>query len=295
MRVLVAIDGSECADVAVDLVGGLDWPSGTEIEVVEVVPAGIAVFGGPWPPAAPVDTSMIDRSIREQADLDLKTAVEKLAAPGRTVSMLTATGRAGDTIVSTAEQAGAQLIVVGSRGHGTLETMLLGSVSSEVIDHAHVPVLLARGREIKRVVYAWDGSDRAEAAVPVLTAWGVFGDAHVDVLSVADAEPPWWVRADMVGGEAWPEAYHDAAVPSRHQHEEMADQMAQWLRTAGLSAVPHCREGDPAEAIVDFARAHEVDLIVLGTHGRTGLRRLFLGSVARNVTLHAPCSVLVAR
>ena len=75
----------------------------------------------------------------------------------------------------------------------------------------------------------------------------------------------------------------------------LAEQMAEWLRTAGLNAVPLSREGDPAETIVAFAEAHEVDLIVLGTHGRTGLRRLLLGSVARNVTLHAHCSVLVAR
>ena len=71
--------------------------------------------------------------------------------------------------------------------------------------------------------------------------------------------------------------------------------MAEWLRAAGLNAVPTSREGDPAEVIVAFAAAHDADLIVLGTHGRTGLRRLLMGSVARNVVIHAPCSVLLAR
>ncbi len=295
MRVLVAIDGSECAGVAIDLVGGLHWPAGTEVRVLEVVPAGAAVFGGPWPPIPPLDTTLIDRDIREQASRDLQDAAEKLAGPGRSVETTVAAGRAGDTITSLAEQSEVDLIVVGSRGHGTLGTMLLGSVSSEVIDHAHVPVLVARGREIRRVVFAWDGSDRAEAAVAPLSAWGLFGDAHVDVLSIADAEPPWWARADMVSEEVAAEAYHEAAAPSRQQHEEMAERMAERLRTAGLDAVSVSREGDPAEAIVAFAKSHEVDLVVLGTHGRTGLRRLLLGSVARNVSLHAHCSVLVAR
>lgn len=295
MRVLVASDGSECAGVAIELVAELAWPDGTDIQILEVVPSGTAVFGGPWPPMAPIDTKAIDRSVREQAARNLEEAAERLAGPGRTVQTVTSTGRAGDAIVALAEQISADLIVVGSRGHGTLETMLLGSVSAEVIDHAHVPVLVARGRRIERVLFAWDGSDRAEAAVKPLTEWGIFADAHVDVLSVADAEPPWWVRAGIVGEEAAAEAYHEAAEPSRRQHEEMAEQMADWLRTAGLRAVPLSREGDPAETIVAFAAAHEADLVVLGTHGRTGLRRLLMGSVARNVVLHAPCSVLLAR
>ena len=295
MRVLVATDGSDCANVAVDLVAGLEWPAGTTIEVVEAIPSGVQVFGGPWPPIAPVDTSVFDTEIREQAGRRLRDAGDRLAGPGRTVEKATTSGRAGDAVVSLAEQSDADVIVVGSRGHGTLETMLLGSVSSEIVDHAHVPVLVARGRTVERVVFAWDGSDRAETAVRPLVEWGLFGRAHVDVLSVADAEPPWWVRAGMVSEETAAEAYHEAAEPSRRQHEEMAEQMADRLRTAGLDAVPLSREGDPAQTIVAFAEAHEVDLIVLGSHGRTGLQRLLMGSVARNVLLHAHCSVLLTR
>lgn len=295
MRVLVASDGSECATVAIELVAELPWPDGTDVRIVEVVPSGTAVFGGPWPPMAPVDMKTIDRSVREQAARNLDEAAQRLAGPGRTVETVTSTGRPGDAIVSLAEEANADLIVVGSRGHGTLETMLLGSVSAEVIDHAHVPVLVARGRRIERVVFAWDGSDRAEAAVGPLSEWGIFAQAHVDVLSVADAEPPWWVRAGIVGEETAAEAYHEAAEPSRRQHEEMAEQMAERLRRAGLDATPLSREGDPAETIVALAAAHDADLVVLGTHGRTGLRRLLMGSVARNVVIHAPCSVLLAR
>ncbi len=295
MRVLVATDGSKCSGVAVDLVAGLEWPEGTEIHVVEAVPSGVAVFGGPWPPITPVDTGAIDQDIREQAGRNLSEAAATLAGPGRSVETVALAGRAADTIISIAEQTEAELIVVGSRGHGTLETMLLGSVSSEVIDHAHVPVLVARGRKVERIILAWDGSEQAERAVSPLTEWGLFGSAPIDVLSVADAEPPWWVRAGFASDEVAAEAYRDAAEPSRRQHEELAEEMAGRLHQAGLTAVPVSREGDPAETIVAFAAAHDVDLVVLGTHGRTGLRRLLMGSVARNVILHAPCSVLLAR
>lgn len=295
MRILVGTDGSECAGVAIDLVAGLDWPRDSAIHVVEVVPSGVSVFGGPWPPITPVDTRGFDVDIRDQAARNLSEAADRLAGPERTVERSVRAGRAGDAIVSLAEQTEADVIVVGSRGHGTLETMLLGSVSSEIVDHAQVPVLVARGRAIENVVFAWDGSERAEAALPTLTDWGLFGDAHIDVLSVADADPPWWVRAGLVSDETAAEAYHDAAEPSRRQHEEMAAGMAERLRSAGLKADPVSQEGDPAEAIVAFAQGHEADLVVLGTHGRTGLRRLIMGGVARNVLLHAHCSVLLAR
>jgi nucleotide-binding universal stress UspA family protein len=281
--------------VAVDLVAGLDWPDETVVHAVEVVPSGVAVFGGPWPPMAPVDTSSIDADLREQAGRNLQAATERLAGPGRTVETSALAGRASDAIIALAEQVEADLIVVGSRGHGTIETMLLGSVSSEIVDHAQVPVLVARGRTIERVVFGWDGSERAEAAVPALTEWGLFEQAHVDVLSVADADPPWWVQAGLVSDETAAAAYHAAAEPSRQQHEEMAGHMAKRLRAAGLKADAVSREGDPAESIVAFAAEHAADLIVLGTHGRTGLLPLLMGGVARNVLLHAHCSVLLAR
>jgi nucleotide-binding universal stress UspA family protein len=75
----------------------------------------------------------------------------------------------------------------------------------------------------------------------------------------------------------------------------MARDMVHRLQEAGLEAVPERRDGDPAEQIVRAAESWEADLVVMGNHGRTGLRRLLMGSVARNVLLHAPCSVLIVR
>ena len=67
------------------------------------------------------------------------------------------------------------------------------------------------------------------------------------------------------------------------------------LHAAGFTVTPLIRQGDPAHEIVAEAKAREAGLIVVGTRGQTGLQRLILGSVARNVLLHAPCSVLVVR
>ncbi len=295
MRVLVATDGSECAGVAVDLVAAITWPPGSIIHAVEAVASGLAVFGGPWPPLPPVDTATFDDASHRQAEKNLGVVRAKLAGLGRSVETSVASGRAADVIVALAEQTSADVIVVGSRGHGTLESMLLGSVSAEVVDRAHVPVLVARGSELGRVVYAWDGSTCAERAAHVLTDWGIFPSSEVHVISVADAAPPWWADEDTVAQDVAIRAYEEAAEPSRRQHEQLARDMVHRLQEAGLEAVPQRRDGDPAEQIVRAAKSWDADLVVMGNHGRTGLRRLLMGSVARNVLLHAPCSVLIVR
>lgn len=293
MRVLVATDGSPCASVAVDLAAALAWPPGSEFHVVQAVPSGVTLFGGPWPPLPPADTAEFDAGIRHEAEAVLAVARGRLTGVGRSIETSVATGRPASVVVTLAEQIDADLIVVGSRGHGTLETMLLGSVSAEVIDRAHVPVLVARKPTVERVVYAWDGSACAGRAARTLTDWHVFRACSIDVLSVADAEPPWFAELGMAGPDAVFRAYEDAGEPSRQQHEQLARDMADLLGRAGLRAKPQRRDGDPAEQIVKFASAHDADLVLVGTHGRTGLSRLLMGSVARNVLLHASCSVLI--
>jgi len=67
------------------------------------------------------------------------------------------------------------------------------------------------------------------------------------------------------------------------------------LRSPGLRTESHVLEGDPRETLVDFAKAKHVDLVVVGSHGRSGIEKLLLGSVASHLVSHAPCSVLVVK
>jgi hypothetical protein len=87
----------------------------------------------------------------------------------------------------------------------------------------------------------------------------------------------------------------DAREATEREHETMAREMAGQLRVAGLTAEAELRTGDAASQIVAAAQAWDADLIVMGTHGHTGLERILLGSVARNVLQHAPSSILIAR
>jgi nucleotide-binding universal stress UspA family protein len=78
-------------------------------------------------------------------------------------------------------------------------------------------------------------------------------------------------------------------------HLEIAKRGTERLRTAGLTAETRVIVQDPRSALLDAARTGPMDLIVVGSHGRTGIQKLLLGSVASHVVTHAHCSVLVIR
>ncbi|MBI1795861.1 MAG: universal stress protein [Candidatus Eisenbacteria bacterium] len=87
----------------------------------------------------------------------------------------------------------------------------------------------------------------------------------------------------------------DVALPARTEHEELVARTEQQLRESGFATEGRLLAGDAREALVELARAERADLMVLGSHGRTGLARLMLGSVSSHAVSHAPCSVLVVK
>jgi nucleotide-binding universal stress UspA family protein len=294
MRLVVATDGSAAAQVAVDLVAGAEWPVGTIVRVVQAVETGAALFGGPWPAVAELQAGALESEIRRVARDAVEQARARLAKPGLEVDAEVLTGRPASVIVETATEMAADAIVVGSRGHGAIDSMLLGSVSAEVVDRARVPVLVARGTSIARVMVAWDGSDCARLAAGLVRGWPVLARSAVRVLSVADVGPPWWAGFPDAALPALMPMYIDAADALRRLHDELARDLTAELQAAGIDAAPERRDGDPATEIIAAAKAGEVDLVVMGTHGRSGIQRVVLGSVARNVLQHVRCSVLIA-
>jgi nucleotide-binding universal stress UspA family protein len=218
-----------------------------------------------------------------------------LARTGARIEGFLVHGRPGSSIADEAGAMAADLVVVGSRGHGRIATMLLGSTASEIVDHAPCPVLVARHRHLAPLAFADDGSASARHAEAVFTRWPIFAGLPVAVVTVAEVAVP--VAAGFTPGlyDQVLESYTRSADEAREEVREEADLEAHRLEDAGLVATPVALEGDPATEIVRFARERDVATIVMGTRGHTGLARLILGSTARNVLLHATCSVLVVR
>ena len=295
MRVLLATDGSERADVARQLVQSADWPASSTIRVVTVVELINLIGFAPWSSGLAVDAEAVEAEAAAQAELVLDEAARGLAGVRAGIECAVLRGRPASCIVEDARGFNADLIVVGSRGHGMIKSMLLGSVAGEVTDHAPCPVLVARLPFITRVVLAHDGSDFARAAEQALCAWPIFGHAAIEVASISDPPGPWFAPVSAVSQRPESPDYFERARDALEHHRQIAEGAARRLRQAGLRASAVVEAGDPATAIIRLADEHRADLVALGTHGRTGLERLLLGSVARNVMQHAPVSVLIVR
>jgi nucleotide-binding universal stress UspA family protein len=295
MRILLATDGSASAARARELVDRIEWPPETVIRVVAALERNSDLVGMPGQLTPSSDRRDIETSLVRRLDDSLDTAVRELSHGDRTVERILLRGRAASAIVQEAEDFEADLIVVGNRGHGRMNTMLLGSVSAEVVDHAPCPVLVSRGEDVTRILLAVDGSTPSEHAEHVLRDWPILAGRPVSVVCVAEVGMPWSTGMSPGIYDQVLESYTTAVDEARAQCLNFAEMTCERLRAAGYEATPEVREGGAAEEIVSAAKSVPVDLIVIGTRGHTGLARLVLGSVARNVLTHAHCSVLVVR
>ena len=289
MKAIIGTDGSPCAQVAMNLAAALPWPDGSELRVVAAVdPMSLyGPFVGFAPGVGEFEVSL-DNALEEVT----KAAADQLRVQGRTTDYKVVLGRPSTVLRDAAREMGADVILVGSRGHGSIASMVLGSVSAEVVDHAPCPVLVARGTRLERILLAHYGSDNAFSAERKLRDWPIFHHAHVDVVSVADAAQTWDVMLSAEVGFP-PERRGALESESQQQHETIAESSSRRLVAEGHQAETVVPFGDAAHQIISIAGQHGADLIVMGTRGNTGFKRLVLGSVARNVLTHAHCSVLV--
>ena len=296
MKIILAVDGTPSSERAGELVQSTAWPPGSTIRVVAAVHGAHGWIGLDGGAAVTELMAEVQDSFEHELEQTVARARDALVETGRTVETSVVRGRPSTVILDSATSDGADLIVLGSRGHGTWETMLLGSVSAEVLSHAPCPVLVARTDQVRRLMLATDGSDTARRAEDFLGAHRVFDGATVSVTSVTDVGLPWTaIGQEAMVSDQWIETHERLSEEARGVHRAFAEDAAERLRNAGYDATVHLLEGSPAHAIVEAARDLDLDLVVVGSRGHTGLSRLLIGSVARNVLLNAHCSVLVVR
>ena len=288
-RILYATDLSPASDAAwatAQVVGRL---FDAEIVVLTLV-ARIVSPAVEYLPPRIIDEALAaaDRTARE----GLARIIEGRVPPTLRVRSRVEGGPAADGIVDAAREEGAALIVMGTHGRTGLGRVVLGSVADRVVRLAPCPVLTVRARPdaaptarpIQRICHATDFSPSGRAAWSWALAFAEAAGAEIDLLHVTTH-----------------------AVPDRYLSPEVVARMAQGLRQEAearaeefVRQAPLGRErihvvipsGDPGVEIVTWAQARDADLIVMGTHGRSGLARWMLGSVAHHVVPSAPCPVV---
>lgn len=294
MRLMLAYDGSSSSDVARDLVARLPLPVGSAITMVTALEPSLPPFVGagfalPAEPSAAADEQLLAdlRAMLDEAALPLRTA-------DRQVEVRIVRGRPASALLDEAIAMRPDLLVAGSRGHGALASMLIGSVSAELVDHAPCPVLVARHPRVERLVVGVDGSPSGDGALALLQRWPLFAGQPATVVTVSEPSVDW---AGPIGPSMYPAWVHARrpAAERRAELEANAARATEQLARAGMAAAFELREGDPAEQLIAAAEVVGADLIVVGSRGLSTIPRLLLGSVARKVLLHAPQSVLVVR
>lgn len=141
-----------------------------------------------------------------------------------------------------------------------------------------------------RILLAIDDSRYSADAVEEVAARPWPPDTTVRVLSAVDTAPittePLFIASIDID---------NVQQEITRRYEELTTRTADSLRESGLTAETVVCQGDPRSVIVDEARDWSADLIVVGSHGYSGIKRWLLGSVAQSVVSHAPCSVEVVR
>jgi nucleotide-binding universal stress UspA family protein len=193
-----------------------------------------------------------------------------------------------DTILATVASEPAATLCMATHGRGGIRSTVLGSVSTQVVCRSNSPLVLVGPQcrtallpgERGRLLVCSDGSTLSDRIVPTAATW-----------SERLGLEPW--LTEVVGPDEDPEPAHEPhpnreVGAARTRLHALAGRMGPSVRTDVL-------HGSPGRSIPWFAERLPAALIALATHGRSGLTRISLGSVASDVVRHAPCPVLVSR
>lgn len=295
MRVLLAIDSSDVNQSVICEAIKRVWPPKTEFRILHVVDiAGMGRFA-----------AMLDEEKRVGEAL-VRTAAEKLSSPTRSVTTESLVGFPRTAISEYAKAWNADLILVGSRGHGAVARFLLGSVAQAVLRTAPCSVEIVR-RESRehlaphvglKILLATDGSHSSSVAAKSVASRPWPAGTQVKVISVVELLLPENAMSISSPAPVYPASLlEEVWADARKRARDAVSDARKTLCSAGLKIEDgeSTPDGDPRVVLLDLAEQWGADMIVLGSHGRRGLDRMLMGSVSESVALHAHCSVEVIR
>lgn len=279
-KILVAIDGSETSMHALRESFKLAYNEGSWITVVSVVPP----YTGDL---SLVGVGNVLQALRSPCQTALTKAMEIAKSDGALIKTVCEEGEPYERIVDLAEAENCDLIVVGRKGRSALERVLIGSVAARVIGHGQCDVLVVPEKSTigwQRILIATDGSKYSNVAAEKAINFAKSYGGELKVISIVEVP-------SSVYGIA-PGAVEDMIKQAKGYVEDIRKK----AEATGIKAETSIIEGEEAyQKICELAREQNINTIFLGSHGRTGLKRLLMGSVAEKVIGYSPCPVLVAR
>lgn len=235
----------------------------------------------------------LDGAIDQQLRRRLKGIAAEVECPVRSQRCHVRKGKAFDQICREARLRSADLIVISTHSHNGFKRFAIGSTAEAVVRHSPCPVLVLRGAEhgvgiaMRNILVPVDFSDCSRGALRYAIGFARRFGAKLTLLHTI--YPHYYATSDV---------YNAADVPrliTSMQHAAVND-MRELVRTTAFAGVPfetRVTLGFPGSEIPTYAARMGADLIVTATHGRTGLQRVLIGSVAESVVRHSGCPVLV--
>lgn len=292
MKVLIAVDGSAAALDAVALAGRLVDPMADEVAIYfSPLELEKKLPGGP--------KAMVEGAVAAIVEDARRRLPDTFAKP---VQAMHSSKPAAVGILEAATSWNADLVVVGARGMGTVEKLLLGSVSRAVLHGAHLPVLVVRGAAVSDRGLHVLACHHATSAAAVAKTLGMLhwpSSTLGRVIGVAEsmlAGPlPAWLEKRVrdpdtaVIAKAWQQE-HAAEVSDLAGH---LDAFKRALPSVFHAAAPIVIEGNPADKIIATAKADGDNLIVIGRTPTDAFSRWLLGSTSEAVLMHSSASVLL--
>jgi len=296
MKILVAYDGSLCADAAIDDMLRAGLPATAETRV-------LCVAGGELPSSTDTDTKAWQHVFSEAETL-AETAANRLQSyfPGWKISLEALWGWPPKVVIELGEAWQADLLVVGSRGRSPFARLFLGSVSLELVHKAACSVRVARtgrssSRDTVRILIASDGSAQAETVIRSVAkrSWPQKTEARIICVAQTVVPAPVLLEGDLNAQEPVWNTIHELDRLERDRLQHAAQTSAKSLNDSGLIVSETVLDGDPREVIVAEADRWNSDSIFIGARGLGRMERLLLGSVSTYVVNHAHCTVEVVR
>lgn len=305
--ILVPLDGSPFSEQALPVALGIARRAKAALQIVQVQPILASIYSeGPIFLESDLESQI---KARQRAYLDNMARRLETLAPVRVAPFLLE-GEIAPTLCSHVAHSEADLVVMTTHGRGPLARFWLGSVADEMLRKLSRPLLLLRPRDVlpdfsteatfRRVLLPLDGTPRAEAIIEPALALGNLMGAEYTLLRAVQPVlvNNYTLEGIGIGAQA------DALIERSHQIQEQLEQEAQAyltrtadrLRDHGLQVQTRVAiEDTPAAAILREVVSGAADVVALETHGRHGLSRLLLGSVADKVIRGSTAPVLVHR
>jgi nucleotide-binding universal stress UspA family protein len=296
-KILVPLDGSNVAEAALPYARMLAERLGAAVELLSVIDPG------------EIERSVADPDALTEIACYHKARVEQYLSKaagsffGSLPQCRIERGAAAENIIDAAAESGETLIVMASHGRSGLARWLLGSVAEKVLRGATNPLLLvhANGRAqpaLESVVVALDGSELSETVLAPALELARRLDLKMILARAFEFPATAYYRADdyPASAAAFIPSYQELLDAMGQETREYLDVKAKQISERELLPVrTETLEGPAAERLIELARNSKGSLLAIGTHGRSGLRRWVLGSVAEKIARHAENPVLIIR